>query len=652
MSEEKTAARAESRVCERGCEPHERAPGEMNHVVQFYEDDAFLCDTVARFIGAGLAAGESVIIVATDLHRIAFQQRLEANDFDVARAIAGGRLVLLDAAQTLAQFMIDGMPDWERFRHKVGGVIEELLDGRHTPVRAYGEMVDLLWRGGNSRAAIRLEEMWNDFGRGQNLSLLCAYVIANFYREADTLLFQSICDTHTRVIPSDSYCSLADPEARLRQISLLQQRARALETEVERRRQIEERLTRFQAVTAGLASAVTPSDVATVILDVGTAALDAATVGLWLLDESGDTLELVRSRGVSPAVTEAFGRLPLGASASMPLLDVLRTGKPIYFASFDDFAGRYPEVAASPAIKREGKTIACLPLAVNARPFGALSITFPQSHALDEAERRLLVTLATQCAQAMERARLVAEDHRREELREQLIGMVGHDLRTPLSAISSGVALLQRRADLRDADLRTASLIARSAERMSKMISQLLDFTRIRMGGGLRLELADVELAEVCVQVLGECTMVHPDRDLRFDPDMDTRGRWDRERLAQVVANLVGNALQHGDPKAPVELRLLDEDELVRFSVHNRGPAIAAELLPTLFDPFRGRSPRRANAGGLGLGLYISRQMVIAHGGDISVESSDAAGTTFTVVLPRSPRPRRAAEWTSPMKLG
>src|ERR1051326_491279 len=96
------------------------SPGERNHIVQFYEDDGFLCDTVARFIGTGLAAGDSVVIIATDLHRRGFVQRLRANDFDAARAIANGRLTLLDAAETLAALLVDGSPNWERFESVVG----------------------------------------------------------------------------------------------------------------------------------------------------------------------------------------------------------------------------------------------------------------------------------------------------------------------------------------------------------------------------------------------------------------------------------------------------------------------------------------------------------------------------------------------------
>ena len=108
----------------------DRSPAELNHVVQFYEDDGFLCDTVARFIGAGLAAGESVVVVATELHRHGFRQRLAANDFDVDRALASGRLRLLDADETLAHILVDGMPDRERVDEVLGTLIREAVGNR------------------------------------------------------------------------------------------------------------------------------------------------------------------------------------------------------------------------------------------------------------------------------------------------------------------------------------------------------------------------------------------------------------------------------------------------------------------------------------------------------------------------------------------
>lgn len=174
---------------------------------------------------------------------------------------------------------------------------------------------------------------------------------------------------------------------------------------------------------------------------------------------------------------------------------------------------------------------------------------------------------------------------------------------------------------------------------MTNIISQLLDFTRSRLGGGIPIDPKPIDLAEICAEVIDEMESAHPDRTVLFSADGDTRGLWDRERLAQVVSNLIGNAVQHGKPAAVIDVQLGNEDDAVTLRVHNEGPAIAADLLPSIFDPFRRQRSATGRGEGLGLGLYICREMIRAHGGEIAVQSSDGAGTTFTVRLPRSAKP-------------
>jgi KaiC/GvpD/RAD55 family RecA-like ATPase len=137
---------------------HLSRPVEPNHIVQFYEDEGFLYDAVARFLGAGLNAGEPLVVIATEPHRQGFSQRLKSNGFDVEGVCATGQLTWLDAAETLSQFMVGSMPDWELFEALMNRVLEKsAAGGPPRRVRAYGEMVELLWRGGNPHAAICLE---------------------------------------------------------------------------------------------------------------------------------------------------------------------------------------------------------------------------------------------------------------------------------------------------------------------------------------------------------------------------------------------------------------------------------------------------------------------------------------------------------------
>jgi signal transduction histidine kinase len=214
------------------------APEPHAHGVQFYDSDAFLVATVTAFLAAGLKAGDRLVVIATEAHREALTHRLES--LDLRRAVAAGQVVLLDARATLSKFMVGDMPDPDLFRDLIGRVIAPMHQAEpRARIRAYGEMVDQLWKDGNSRAAIRLEELWNEVGKTHAFSLLCAYVMGNFYREGDGARFMEICRNHTHVIPTEAVTGLDDPRARLREISLLQQRARMLESEIQHRTELE-----------------------------------------------------------------------------------------------------------------------------------------------------------------------------------------------------------------------------------------------------------------------------------------------------------------------------------------------------------------------------------------------------------------------------
>jgi PAS domain S-box-containing protein len=213
-----------------------------NHAVQFYESDDFLRDSVAGFIGNGLVHGEPVIVIATAQHRDAFAGALAARGLDVTEAEACGDLVMLDARETLATFMAGSMPDPQQFRNSVGGVIGRTARGRQQ-CRAYGEMVDLLWRDGNPDGAVRLEELWNDLAEYYTFNLLCAYPMGNFYSESHSEHFEHVCRTHSHVYPAESFSATgSDARALAREIAVLQQQARALASEIEHRKELENAL--------------------------------------------------------------------------------------------------------------------------------------------------------------------------------------------------------------------------------------------------------------------------------------------------------------------------------------------------------------------------------------------------------------------------
>jgi len=453
-------------------------PAGHNHIVQFYEAEDALTDNVARFLAAGLEGGESVVVIATPEHRAGFSSRLRELGVDVTVQIACGRLTLLDARGTLAQFMVGDAPNWALFRDVIGKVIESSHTVGQQRLRAYGEMVDLLWRDGNRSAAITLEEFWNDIAREYSFSLLCAYVMGNFLKTGDASQFAHVCATHTHVIPAESFANLRGADERSRAISELQQRARSLEHEVAHRTELE------------------------------------------------------------TALRESLAR---------------------------------------------------------------------EKNLREEAERNV-------------------------RFAEMFCGMLGHDLRNPLGTIAMGATYIAR-SNLGDKPTRTATRISTAAERMARMIDQLLDFTRIRAAGGLELHRTRTDLVAICDRVREEIEAGNPQCTIAMKTTGDTSGYWDGDRLLQVFSNLVGNAVTHGSSgcEVSIEANGTNPGEVIAY-VRNQG-TIEPDMLPVIFDPFRGM--KRHNAKGLGLGLYITRQIVIAHGGVVSATSSAEEGTRFCVKLPR-----------------
>lgn len=221
-----------------------------DHTVHFYGEDTYLLDELGRFIGTALVAGDSALVIATKEHRDGLAQQLKSRGVDASRAFEQGRYVCLDAAETLAKFMVDGWPDAALATEVLGSVLKQAAaaaGGKNRRISAFGEMVALLWAQGNAEAAVQLEQLWNDLGRKYPMALRCAYPMSGFDHEAHGDLFLKICAEHSHVVPVESYTALISEEQRLRSITHLQQKALALETEMAERRQVEEALRRAKA---------------------------------------------------------------------------------------------------------------------------------------------------------------------------------------------------------------------------------------------------------------------------------------------------------------------------------------------------------------------------------------------------------------------
>jgi signal transduction histidine kinase len=249
----------------------------------------------------------------------------------------------------------------------------------------------------------------------------------------------------------------------------------------------------------------------------------------------------------------------------------------------------------------------------------------------------------------LSKARVFVELHRQKQLlaqqlhertetlrmNETFAAMLGHDLRSPLDFMVTASHLLDRVADDPEAVRRTATQMRASGLRMGRMIADMLDLARGRLGGGIPIQPQPIDLAATVQRVVVECQGAHPQARIDVEAAGDLTCDADPERLAQVLSNLIGNALQHGAIGLPVIVRLDGAaPSTVRVAVENAGE-IAPDALPHLFDAFA-RGPGRTHEGGLGLGLYITQQIAQAHGGDVSARSGGGA-TTIEVTLPRSP---------------
>jgi signal transduction histidine kinase len=234
---------------------------------------------------------------------------------------------------------------------------------------------------------------------------------------------------------------------------------------------------------------------------------------------------------------------------------------------------------------------------------------------------------------------LYRELERAVQLSDMFVSILGHDLRTPLGAIKlSAETIVRLSPDSRA--LRPAGRILTSTERMTRMIEQLLDFARVRQGRGIPLKLGRTHLGEVCRQAIQEIEDANPGASVQFEEVGDLCGVWDPDRLAQVVSNLVGNAVEHGTKGKPITVEVDGSDHsTVRLRVRNFG-AVPPEQLQTIFEAFkRVAAPSTSGGGrtGLGLGLFIAREIARAHGGDMIVQAA-ADLSTFEVTLPREAR--------------
>jgi signal transduction histidine kinase len=228
-----------------------------------------------------------------------------------------------------------------------------------------------------------------------------------------------------------------------------------------------------------------------------------------------------------------------------------------------------------------------------------------------------------------------------DQSRELFLAILSHDLRNPLSSISMSAALLTYLVPPAAETLKVVSQISTNANVMARMISDLLDYTRTRLGAGMPVSPTRMDLGLLCKELFNEFQTAHPGREISLELQGELLGTWDSDRLRQAISNLIGNAIQHSPDDALVQLKATGEASVVDVVINNGGPPIEAGELERIFEPLvRGSSanhPVANRPGSIGLGLYIAREIAQSHGGTLKVSSNGQSGTTFRMCLPRSP---------------
>jgi PAS domain S-box-containing protein len=381
------------------------------------------------------------------------------------------------------------------------------------------------------------------------------------------------------------------------------------------------------------AQAVVVADTIDAVFDAALSAMEVALgaerAAVLTFDQEG-VMRFVSWKNLSDEYRRAVeGHSPWPADAVSP--------EPLLIAD----ARNEPSLANYVSLfEREGiGALGFVPLVTRGRLLGKFMVYYDQPHRFESHDVETALSIANHLASVMARFSAISKLEETIRGNELFAGVLAHDLRNPLSAITTAAQLLLMRHEGRNVagsdEAKPLSRILSSSDRMARMIEQLLDFTRARTGGGIQLILGVCDLGDLHKDVVGEFELSHPEWKMDCTVTGDLVGTWDADRLLQVLSNLVGNAGRHGTPGGRISVSLDGSDtDRVRFSVHNDG-TIAESLLPQLFDPFGTRRQFRGRSGGLGLGLFIVRELVQTHGGTVSVSSSHAAGTTVSVHLPR-----------------
>jgi PAS domain S-box-containing protein len=402
------------------------------------------------------------------------------------------------------------------------------------------------------------------------------------------------------------------------------------------------RTARLQAITAALSEALTPVQAASAVLAHGLTAVGAHAGSVAILTDHGGELEVLDAVGFPPEMVERWQRFPVNSEA--PLAEAVRSGEMVLIESLQARESRYPRLASLHAVN-DSQALAAVPLIVEGRTVGAMGLTFREAQRFEEDDRAFMLSIARQCAQAIERARLYqaerrmrAEAEEANRTKDEFLATLSHELRTPLTAMLGWTRMLRMKELDEATSAHALETVERNAKAQAQLIEDLLDVSRI-ITGKLRLDVRPMELMPVIEAAIDAVRPAAAAKSIELRTELDPLAgavSGDPSRLQQVVWNLLANAVKFTHRGGQVEIRLERVNSHVELSVKDTGQGINADFLPFVFDRFRQADGSTTRLhGGLGLGLAIVRHLVELHGGTVRADSAgEGQGATFNVQLP------------------
>ncbi|MGZ3808422.1 MAG: GAF domain-containing sensor histidine kinase [Bacteriovorax sp.] len=460
---------------------------------------------------------------------------------------------------------------------------------------------------------------------GLSLSRRIGESISNLLRATDNVA-QGDLDYEVKILKQDEIGRLADAFNKM--IASLRNGQNQLGQAIDR-------TVRLQSITALFSEALTPDQVFDIIFKHAFESLKANAASIALVSEDKNWLELKCIEGYNHETFIKRKRFPL--SADFPASKVVRIGQPLFVNSSEisNFRKGLNELDINPLTQ----AFACLPLIIESRPLGALSFAFIGAKQFSDSEKDFMLALTRQCAQAIHRSLLYDDAKKAIEIRDEFLSIASHELRTPLTPLKLQIQGMARQVKKGEGAIsmeRIKNMVEtsdRQISRLSFLIDDLLDVSRIS-SGKLVLKKSSFSLKEMINDVVNQYAHQLGDNlsSVEIEVIEDTVGHWDKVRIEQVLINLLINAAKYA-PKKPIHIKLYRQNQFAKIAVRDQGPGITKEDCERIFNRFE-RVASKENVGGLGLGLYISKQIVDAHKGRIYVESTLGVGSTFYVELP------------------